>query len=59
MNKKFFEDLLSEKLNATIAVSFKTVENIDVAVKQEEPVVQTALQMFGGKVVKEWPNGQK
>ena len=25
----------------------------------EEPVVRAALEMFGGKVVKEWPNAQK
>lgn len=58
-NLKFLEELFSEKLNAPVNVSFKTVEKADSGVKQEEPVVRTALEMFGGKVVKEWPNAQK
>ncbi len=56
-NLKFIEDLFSEKLNASIFVSFKIVEKADSG--QEGPVVRTALGMFGGKVVKEWPNAQK
>ena len=58
-NLKFLDDLFSEKLNASIFVSFKIVEKADSVVKQEEPVVRSALEMFGGKVVKEWPNAQK
>jgi len=58
-NLKFIEELFSEKLNASIFVSFKIVEKADSGIKQEEPVVRSALEMFGGKVVKEWPNAQK
>jgi len=58
-NLKFIEDLFSEKLNAPITINFKMVDNVETMAKQEEPVVRTALEMFGGKVVKEWPNAQK
>jgi DNA polymerase-3 subunit gamma/tau len=58
-NLKFIEELFSRKLNASIFVSFKIVEKADSGIKQEEPVVKTALEMFGGKVIKEWPNAQK
>ena len=58
-NLKFIEELFSKKLNAPIFVSFKIVEKADSGIKQEEPVVRTALEMFGGKVIKEWPNAQK
>jgi len=58
-NLKFIDELFSEKLNAPVNVNFKTVEKAHAAVKQDEPVVRTALEMFGGKVVKEWPNAQK
>jgi len=58
-NLKFIEEAFSEKLNASITVNFKIIDKVDVVVKQEEPVVKTALEMFGGKVVKEWPNAQK
>jgi len=54
---KFIEDLFSEKLNIPVSVTFKVIEKAGVT--QEEPVVRTALEMFGGKVVKEWPNAQK
>ena len=58
-NLKFLEGAFSEKLNAPILVSLKIVEKAGPGVKQEEPVVRSALEMFGGKVVKEWPNAQK
>jgi len=58
-NLKFIEGLFSEKLNAAITVGLKMIEKAGSDVKQEEPVVRTALEMFGGKVVKEWPNAQK
>jgi DNA polymerase-3 subunit gamma/tau len=58
-NMKFLESLLSEKLGAPILVHLKLIEKVDAVVKQEEPVVKSALEMFGGKVVKEWPNAQK
>jgi len=58
-NLKFIEELFSEKLNASISVNFKIVDKVSSGIKQEEPVVRTALEMFGGKVIKEWPNAQK
>jgi len=58
-NLKFIEEVFSEKLNAPVFVNFKIMEKADVGIKQEEPVVRSALEMFGGKVVKEWPNAQK
>ena len=58
-NIKFLDELFSEKLNSPVNVNFKTIEKAHATVKQEEPVVRSALEMFGGKVVKEWPNAQK
>jgi DNA polymerase-3 subunit gamma/tau len=56
---KFLDELFSEKLSAPVSVNLKIIETPDSPVKQEEPVVKSALEMFGGKVVKEWPNAQK
>jgi len=58
-NLKFIDELFSEKLNTSIYVNFKIIEKAAAGIKTEEPVVRTALEMFGGKVVKEWPNAQK
>jgi hypothetical protein len=58
-NVKFIEGVFSEKLNASIIVNFKIADKLAPVIKQEEAVVKSALEMFGGKVVKEWPNGQK
>ncbi|MBF0503463.1 MAG: DNA polymerase III subunit gamma/tau [Candidatus Omnitrophica bacterium] len=58
-NIKFIEDVFSEKLNAPIFVTYKIIERVDSGLKQEEPVVKSAIEMFGGRVVKEWPNQQK
>ncbi|MDE2222761.1 MAG: DNA polymerase III subunit gamma/tau [Candidatus Omnitrophica bacterium] len=55
-NIRFLEDIFTEKLNAPVGISLKTAEKAAIAPKQEEPLVKTALEMFGGKVVKEWPN---
>lgn len=58
-NLRFIENLLSETLNQTVSIVFKIVEHDVSGAIHEEPVVRSALQMFGGKVVKEWPNAQK
>jgi DNA polymerase-3 subunit gamma/tau len=58
-NLKFIEELFSQKLGTPVFVSFKLVEKAGDHAKQEEPVVRSALEVFGGKVVKEWPNAQK
>ena len=55
---KLIEEIFSEKLNAPISVNLKIVDKVGAGIKQEEPVVRSALEMFGGKVVKEWPNAQ-
>jgi hypothetical protein len=56
-NSRFIEELFSERLNIPVTVNFKIVDKVGST--QEEPVVRSALEMFGGKVVKEWPNAQK
>ena len=58
-NLKFLEEVFSEKLNIPVFVNFKIVNKTEDGIKQQEGVVKTTLEMFGGKVVKEWPNGQK
>ena len=58
-NLKFIEDLFSEKLNASSSIQFTILDHVTHEVKHEESVVRSALEMFGGKVVKEWPNAQK
>jgi len=58
-NLKFLDTLFSAKLNAPVSLNFKIIEKADTPIKQEEPIVKSALEMFGGKVVKEWPNAQK
>jgi len=58
-NVKFIEEVFSAKLNSPVGVNFKIVDKAGPAIKQEAAVVKTALEMFGGKVVKEWPNAQK
>ena len=58
-NLKFIEEVFSEKLNAPIFVNFKIVDKAGGGVKHQEAVVKATLEMFGGKVVKEWPNEQK
>ncbi len=58
-NLKCIEEVFSEKLNTTIFVSLKIVDKVASGIKQEEAVVKSTLQMFGGKVIKEWPNEQK
>ncbi len=58
-NLKFIDALFTEKLNTQVNMHFKVIEKHAANIKQEEPVVRTALEMFGGKVVKEWPNAQK
>lgn len=58
-NLRLIEEIFSEKLGSSVFLNFKIVEKTDSVMKQEEPVVRSALEMFGGKVVKEWPNAQK
>ncbi|MDE1920421.1 MAG: DNA polymerase III subunit gamma/tau [Candidatus Omnitrophica bacterium] len=55
-NLKFLEELFSERLNCPVSISFKTAEKSAPVIKQEEPAVRAALEAFGGKVVREWPN---
>jgi hypothetical protein len=50
------ETVFSEKLGQDISIGLKVVDKVQTAAKPDEPVVKTALEMFGGKVVKEWHN---
>jgi DNA polymerase III subunit gamma/tau len=47
------EKVLSERFGTIILVKVKIIDGIPP--KQEEPLVKNALEMFGGQVVKEWP----
>ncbi|MBF0511796.1 MAG: DNA polymerase III subunit gamma/tau [Candidatus Omnitrophica bacterium] len=58
-NIKFIEEVFSEKSGTSISVNFKMPNSEQVTQKPEEPVVKSALEMFGGRVVKEWPASQK
>ncbi len=58
-NLKFLEDVFSERLGGPVSLGLKMAEHESAGIKDEEPVVKSALQTFGGKVVKEWPHGQK
>ena len=58
-NLKFIDELFTETLSMPISIELKVIEKENTSAKQEEPVVKSALEMFGGRVVKEWPNAQK
>jgi DNA polymerase-3 subunit gamma/tau len=58
-NLRFIENLFSEMLGNSVGIDLKTIEKEAAAPKHEEPVVKSALETFGGKVVKEWPNAKK
>lgn len=53
-NLALIEKVLSDNFGSPIAAQAKLVENVPT--KQDEPLVQNALEMFGGQVVKEWPS---
>jgi hypothetical protein len=40
-----------------IHISLKTID--EAPAKESQPIVQDAIEMFGGKVVKEWHNESK
>ena len=54
-NLALLEKICLEKLGSNIGIILKLVD--DVPPKQEETVVKSALEMFGGQVVNEWHNG--
>lgn len=56
-NLSLVEKIFTEKLGRAIHISLKTVE--ETVTKESQPIVQDALEMFGGKVIKEWHNETK
>lgn len=53
-NIAIIEKVLTERFQTPVSVSVRIVEGAPK--KTEEPVVKNVLEMFGGEVVKEWPN---
>ncbi len=53
-NLILIEKTLQERFGSEIVVQVKMIEGIPE--KKAEPVVRSVLEMFGGEVVKEWPN---
>lgn len=58
-NLTLVEKAFSDKLGRDIHLSLKTIDEDQAPVKGSQPIVQDAIQMFGGKVVKEWHNEDK
>lgn len=58
-NIAVLEQVFSQKLGTPIFVAIRIADvTAQPKVVQEEPVLKNALEMFGGKVVKEWHNGK-
>jgi len=53
-NLLLVEKVFTEKLSSMIRVNVKIID--ESIPKEAQPIVQDALQMFGGKVIKEWHN---
>ena len=53
-NRQLIEDVFAEKLKTRVSIAFIVVEKF--VPKQDEPLVQKALDMFKGKVVNKWHN---
>ena len=53
-NRQLIEEVFAGKLNALVSVEFLIVDKF--VPKQDEPLVQKALDMFKGKVVNKWHN---
>ena len=53
-NVAIIEKVIQERFKAPITVTVRIDDTMPK--KVEEPVVKNALEMFGGEVVKEWPN---
>ncbi len=53
-NSSLVEKIFSEKLGRTIYIALRIIE--ESLPKEAQPIVQDAIEMFGGKVVKEWHN---
>jgi hypothetical protein len=56
-NALLVEKAFSEKLGQKIHIVFTYIEGS--IPKESQPIVQDAIEMFGGKVVKEWHNETK
>jgi DNA polymerase III subunit gamma/tau len=53
-NLALVEKAFSDKLGRTIHLTFRTID--ESLPKESQPIVQDAIEMFGGKVIKEWHN---
>ena len=53
-NLAMVEKIFSAKLGIPIRIILKIID--ESIPKESQPIIQDALQMFGGKVVKEWHN---
>ncbi len=53
-NLALVEKVFGEKLGRSIRISLKIID--ESIPKEAQPIVQDVLEMFGGKVVKEWHN---
>jgi hypothetical protein len=53
-NVLLVEKILSEKLGVPIHIAVRIIEQ--AIAKESQPIVDDAINMFGGKVVKEWHN---
>jgi hypothetical protein len=56
-NRAVVEEVFGEKLRAKVIVHYILTESVDTAqTLEDEPVIQSALETFGGKVVSRWHN---
>ena len=57
-NKQVVEDIFAEKLRTTIVIEYVMVDQLDASehVVLDEPMIQTALDTFQGKVISKWHN---
>ncbi len=53
-NQSIVEKIFTEKLGQSIHLVFKSID--ESIPKESQPIVEDALNLFGGKVVKEWHN---
>ena len=58
-NLALVEKAFSAKLSRRINVMLKTIDESQAPAKESQPIVKDAIEMFGGKVVKEWHNESK
>jgi len=57
-NKQLVENIFAEKLRAKVVLEYVMTEQMDTNARmvEDEPLIQTALDTFQGKVVSKWHN---